>query len=127
MTITWQQFTWIAGILLAWNGFLVSMIWFLFKSQIKQFKLSLVQEFGGLKTDIDEVRRQAKADVDEVKRQAESDRQDWRRIDTEVKNLLVRLPIDYQRREDSIREYTVINGKLDRLYENSLKKDGKAS
>ena len=38
-------------------------------------------------------------------------------LDTDFKNLLFRLPIDYQRREDSIREYTVINSKLDRTNE----------
>jgi hypothetical protein len=39
-------------------------------------------------------------------------------LDTEFKELLFRLPIDYQRREDSIREYTVFNAKLDKTNEN---------
>lgn len=109
MTITWTQFAWIAGVFLSWNSALVGVIWLLIRYSIKQFKVSLVKEFGGLKTD-----------MDDLKKQIEVDRSDWRRTDTEVKNLLIRLPIDYQRREDSIREYTVMNAKLDRIYENSL-------
>lgn len=43
------------------------------------------------------------------------------RIDAEFKAFLVRLPVDYQRRDDSIREFTVINAKLDRMYEYTVK------
>jgi hypothetical protein len=39
------------------------------------------------------------------------------RVDAEVKRLIAELPLHYQRRDDAIREYTVINVKLDRLYE----------
>jgi len=43
------------------------------------------------------------------------------RVDGDLKRLLAELPLHYQRREDAIREYTVINVKLDRLYELILK------
>ena len=40
-----------------------------------------------------------------------------RRLDGELKRVMVELPMQYQRREDAIREYVAINAKLDRLYE----------
>ena len=39
------------------------------------------------------------------------------RVDAELATLRAELPLHYQRRDDAIREYTVINLKLDRLYE----------
>ena len=39
------------------------------------------------------------------------------KLDADFKALLFSLPIEYQRREDSIREYTVFNAKLDKLNE----------
>lgn len=46
---------------------------------------------------------------------------DISRVDGDLKRLIAELPIHYQRREDAIREYTVINVKLDRLYELMLR------
>lgn len=43
------------------------------------------------------------------------------RVDAEVKRLIGELPLHYQRRDDAIREYTVISVKLDRLYELMLR------
>ena len=40
-----------------------------------------------------------------------------RRLDGDLKRVMVELPMQYQRREDAIREYVAINAKLDRLYE----------
>lgn len=39
------------------------------------------------------------------------------RVDADLKRLLADLPMHYQRREDSIREYTALNAKIDRIYE----------
>lgn len=39
------------------------------------------------------------------------------RNEKDFKNHLVNLPLDYQRRDDSIREFTVINAKLDKMFE----------
>ena len=40
-----------------------------------------------------------------------------RRLDGDLKRVMVELPMQYQRRDDAIREYVAINAKLDRLYE----------
>ena len=40
-----------------------------------------------------------------------------RRLDGDLKRVMVELPTQYQRRDDAIREYVAINAKLDRLYE----------
>lgn len=39
------------------------------------------------------------------------------RLDAEFRMFQARLPLDYQRREDSIREFTAINMKLDKLHD----------
>jgi hypothetical protein len=40
-----------------------------------------------------------------------------RRLEGDLKRLMMELPMQYQRRDDAIREYVAINAKLDRLYE----------
>lgn len=42
---------------------------------------------------------------------------DLKRIDDDFKRFIAEMPLHYQRREDSIREYTAINAKLDRQWE----------
>jgi len=38
-------------------------------------------------------------------------------LESRFERLMAELPLHYQRREDSIREYTALNAKIDRLYE----------
>jgi hypothetical protein len=45
------------------------------------------------------------------------------KLEAEFARLRAELPLHYQRRDDSIREYTVINVKLDRLYELILREE----
>ncbi|MEW5885540.1 MAG: hypothetical protein AB1735_02405 [Pseudomonadota bacterium] len=42
-------------------------------------------------------------------------------LENRFERLMSDLPVHYQRRDDAIREYTVINVKLDRLYELMLR------
>lgn len=42
---------------------------------------------------------------------------DVERLESEFAQLRAEMPLHYQRREDSIREYTAMNAKLDRIYE----------
>lgn len=39
------------------------------------------------------------------------------KLESEFARLRTELPLHYQRRDDSIREYTAMNAKLDRIYE----------
>ncbi|MEW6559602.1 MAG: hypothetical protein AB1412_05325 [Pseudomonadota bacterium] len=39
------------------------------------------------------------------------------KLESEFARLRAELPLHYQRRDDSIREYTAMNAKLDRIYE----------
>ena len=88
ITLEFQHLTWLAGLLLIWSGFLIGLIRALFKQLIFNLEKGI-----------------------------EEDRHAWRQIDRDFKQFQARLPLDYQRREDSIREYTAINMKLDKLYE----------
>ncbi len=57
------------------------------------------------------------ADIERRLARIEDISHDVTRIDGDLKRLVAELPLHYQRRDDAIREYTVINIKLDRLYE----------
>lgn len=105
-TLQWQQFVWIAGLLLGWSGALIGVIWLLLRYLIKQFQDGIAKEHAELKAAI------------------AASNANYQRLDADFKGLLVSLPIDYQRREDSIREYTVLNAKMDRLYEVNVRNKG---
>jgi len=62
-----------------------------------------------------------KGHLDNINERLDAHARDMARLDADFKRLLAELPLHYQRREDAIREYTVINVKLDRLYELILK------
>jgi len=61
------------------------------------------------------------ADIEERLARIDAVAREVDRVDADLRRLLAELPLHYQRREDAIREYTVINIKLDRLYELILK------
>ncbi|MBF2055094.1 MAG: hypothetical protein IGS03_16720 [Candidatus Sericytochromatia bacterium] len=92
ISLEFQHIAWLIGLLIAWTGLLVGLIRALFKQLVVNLEKGI-----------------------------EDDRKNWHRIDQEFKQLLVRLPLDYQRREDSIREYTALNMKMDRIYEHVRK------
>ena len=88
ITLEFQHIAWLAGLLILWSGFLVAIIKALFRQLVSNLEKGINE-----------------------------DRIAWRKLDSEFKQSQARLPLDYQRREDSIREYTAINMKLDKLYE----------
>ncbi len=103
ITITWAVVAWAAGLMIAWTAFLIGIIKWLIGRMI-----------GNLD--------------DRLKANNDQCNQKWMQIDlslkqtdADLKRLMTQLPIEYQRREDSIREYTAINSKLDRLYELMVK------
>lgn len=99
ITITWQVLIWAAGLMTAWTAFLIGIIKWLIGRMIRNLD-------ERLKTNNDDcTAKWMQIDVS------------LKQTDADLKRLMTQLPIEYQRREDSIREYTAINSKLDRLYE----------
>lgn len=103
----WQVVAWIAALLTAWTGFLIGIIKLLIGRMIKNLD-------ERLKINNDDcTEKWMRIDVS------------LRQTDADLKRLMTQLPIEYQRREDSIREYTAINSKLDRLYELLMERNKK--
>ncbi len=92
ITLEFQHIAWLVALIIAWSGLLFAGIRWL-----------MVRVVGALDENF-------KSLADK-----------YERLDSDFKQILISLPIEYQRREDSIREYTTINAKLDRLYELSRK------
>lgn len=107
ITITWTVVAWAIGLMIAWTGFLIGIIKWLIGRMIKNLD-------ERLKTNNDDcTEKWMRIDVS------------LRQTDADLKRLMTQLPIEYQRREDSIREYTAINSKLDRLYELLMERNKK--
>lgn len=92
ITLEFQHVAWLISLLMAWSALLVFIIRLLMQRVVSSLDAHLANLAA-----------------------------DYKRLDADFKQVLIKLPIEYQRREDSIREYTTINAKLDRLYEQSRK------
>ncbi len=88
ITVTWDMVAWVIGLVMAWTGFLIGIIQWLIKRMAGNLDARLSEQAAL-----------------------------WQKTDSDLKKLMVDLPLYYQRREDAIREYTNINFKLDRMYE----------
>lgn len=104
ITITWDMVAWALGLVVAWSASLIGVIKYL---------------IGRMIMGIDDRLDANNQECSDKWTQLEN-RQNH--FESRYMKFLERLPIEYQRREDSIREYTAINAKLDRLYELVLEK-----
>lgn len=107
ITITWTEVAWAIGLMTAWTGFLVGIIKWLIGRMIRNLDERL------------------KANNDDCTAKWMQIDASLKQTDADLKSLAMKLPVEYQRREDSIREYTAINSKLDRLYELLMEKKQK--
>lgn len=88
MTVEWPQITFLVSLMLAWSGLLIGVIRWLIANMLSDLKQGITD-----------------------------DRKELARIQAELTRLQTEMPIYYERREDAIRAYAVINAKLDRLFE----------
>ena len=99
ITVTWQMIGGLLGLVCAWTGFLVGIIKWLIGRMIR---------------DLD---KRIEVSADECNAKWAQVDASLKRTDADLRRLIAQLPIEYQRREDSIRETTAMNAKLDRIYE----------
>lgn len=52
---------------------------------------------------------------DSLEKSSELEREEWRRVERELLKLMASLPLDYVRREDWVRNQTVLESKIDGL------------
>jgi uncharacterized membrane-anchored protein YhcB (DUF1043 family) len=117
----WQLLAFLAGLLLSFFGAVFAGGRLL----LSQVERRLDEQFAAQ----DEQRRQNQKHMDTkfaaLEKAAEDEAQEWRKIEREVMSLKADLPINYVRREDYIRNQSVIEAKLDGLalrIENALLK-----
>lgn len=113
MTLQWNQIALAIGMVVSWSGFLIGIIYVLIAKVFTGFESKVV----AAESKVDAAAAQLKVDID---KNSAAQKQN----ELQFQKLLLELPAHYQRREDSIREYTVINTKLDKLYEMMVEKNG---
>src|SRR3990167_2872575 len=113
MTLQWNQIALAIGMVVSWSGFLIGIIYVL-----------IGKVFTGFEGKVAAVETKAIAEDTKLKEELEKNNLALKQTELDLKKLYLELPAHYQRREDSIREYTVINTKLDRLYEMMVEKNG---
>ncbi|PIQ25401.1 hypothetical protein COW20_15175 [bacterium (Candidatus Blackallbacteria) CG13_big_fil_rev_8_21_14_2_50_49_14] len=99
LTLEWGQVAWASGLAVAWSALLIGVIQRLVSKVFSSFEKKVAEE-----------NKQFIA-------QLEANRLELQRVEAEFRKLLVELPIQYQRRDDTIRDQTVLNAKLDKVYE----------
>ncbi|AAQ59816.1 MULTISPECIES: hypothetical protein [Chromobacterium] len=84
MTIGWTEATWAMGLVIAWSGALLGVI----RAMLTRL-------------------------VVDMDKRLDKQSHDIARLDGEVQRLLAELPLHYQRRDDAIRELTVLVARID--------------
>jgi uncharacterized membrane-anchored protein YhcB (DUF1043 family) len=117
----WQLLAFLAGLLLSCFGAVFTGG----KLLLSQVERRLDERFAAQ----DEQRRQNQKHLDAkfatLEKAAEDEAREWRKIERQVMDLKAELPLSYVRREDYIRNQSVIEAKLDGLalrIENALLK-----
>lgn len=141
IALNWQQMTWVAGIVIAWTGFLIGII----RALISKMVSSLEKRMDSQTNHWEKAERDLHLLMSELPTQYQR-RDDFLReleqaesryqkaveqviailrekvTDSERRIHALQTAIDgyereFQRRDDAIREYTAINAKIDRLTE----------
>ena len=84
MTVQWTDLSWAIGLVIAWSGALLGVIRAMLSRMV--------------------------ADLD---KRLDRQSQDLARVDADLQRLAAELPLHYQRRDDAIRELTVLVARID--------------
>lgn len=107
----WQLLGGIAAVVAAF----AAVTWAFGNVLVKQFKDGLDERFSAQ----DEMRKQREKSLDArfvaLEQSIRQEGEGWRQVERELLQLKAALPLDYQRREDTIRQEVVIHAKLDAL------------
>jgi len=80
-----------------------------------QFDSQLDQRFGAQERSRDVAQQHWVQRFDALQKAAEAEREEWRRIERDLLKLMASLPLDYVRREDWVRNQTILESKIDGL------------
>lgn len=106
------EFTWLVGLLLAFFG----ALWAFGKVLLEQIEKRLVERFAAQETLRMEAQKHWDTKFTAIEQARRDESSQWQRIERELLSLKADLPTQYVRREDYIRNQTIIEAKLDAVY-----------
>lgn len=109
--LTWQAIGVLCAVLVAF----VTALWTVGKVLIKQVMTRLDERFKAMEDARIEASRHWDNKFAALEQAASSNEQEWRRVERDVLTLKADLPLHYVRREDFVRNQTVIEAKIDGL------------
>jgi len=109
--VMWQAVGVLCGVLVAFIGGL----WAVGKVLIKQFIARLDERFKAVEDARVEAGKHWDTKFAALEQAANANEQEWRRVERDVLTLRADLPLHYVRREDYVRNQTVIEAKIDGL------------
>jgi len=105
----WQLIVFLTGLL----GSFLGSSFALGKMLLSQSEKRLDERFDAQKEGRIATQKHWDAQFEALKAFSQTENKQWRQLERELMELKAALPIDYQRRDDAIRNQTVIEAKLD--------------
>ena len=106
------EFTWLVGLLIAFFG----VVWAFGKVLLDQIEKRLGERFAGQEKMRGESQKHWDTKFAAIEAAGREESSQWQRIERELLSLKAELPVQYVRREDYIRNQTVIEAKIDRVF-----------
>lgn len=106
------EFTWLVGLLLAFFG----AVWAFGKALLRQIEKRLDERFATQESMREVAQKHWDAKFFAIEAAGREESNQWLRIERELLSLKAELPVQYVRREDYIRNQTVIEAKIDRVF-----------
>jgi len=106
------EFTWLVGLLFMFFG----AVWAFGKVLLDQVEKRLGERFSAQETTRAEAQKHWDTKFSAIEAAGREESSQWQRIERELLSLKAELPVQYVRREDYIRNQTVIEAKIDRVF-----------
>lgn len=106
------DFTWLAGLLFMF----FSVVWAFGKVLLKQIEKRLGERFEAQDAAREIAQKHWDTKFSAIEEAGREESRQWQRIERELFLLKAELPVQYVRREDYIRNQTVIEAKIDRVF-----------
>lgn len=106
------EFTWLIGLLLMFFG----AVWAFGKVLLDQVEKRLGERFSAQETAREVAQKHWDTKFASIEAASREESSQWQRVERELLSLKAELPTQYVRREDYIRNQTVIEAKIDRVF-----------
>lgn len=108
---SWHLITFLAGLLVTFLGFAFGFA----KVLLSQVERRLDERFSAQETSRAEAQKIWTAKFNTLEQCAQNEAREWQRIERDILTMKADMPLNYVRREDYIRNQTIIEAKIDGL------------